>query len=236
MDRFSSFIAESNWMYHGTTHDFDKFRVDFGEYMVDRAIGVHFAADPALSDRFAKGLYAKEPNGVNAVWRVRAPKKSRILKVPQARYKLGNKQSDQHAIGAFVIATVFEQDDSLFLSWFTRRFNYDEDMGREVLELLKNGKAPSDKKFGVARSKGSNTLRAYMNNFDANLILMDRAKKADVVKEFNRIMDSRGIDALVYENTSPNETQDQTGFRNVRSKKSYILLAHALDKYSIERV
>jgi len=67
---FKQFIAESQWMYHGTKRDdLTSLSPNRDDYMLDRAIGSHFAADRRVSDRFSQDLYGtnKQAEGQGAV-------------------------------------------------------------------------------------------------------------------------------------------------------------------------
>jgi hypothetical protein len=217
--RISEF-TESQWMYHGTTRDFDKLRANRDEYMMDRALGSHFASDPGMADKFAQGLYTSDKSA-GTVLKTRTPPRSQLLKVPQKKYPHGARRSDQAAIGAYVSATVFQQPENrnMFIDWVTNSRRIDSDTAQELYDLLLAGKAPADvQRFGVAASKGSNSFRSYMANFDPNLTLQPRPDfRKEVIVKFIDIMKSRGIRGLVYKNTSPREIQD------IRSDKSYVI-------------
>jgi hypothetical protein len=226
---FSSFLNESNYMYHGSQASFDSFYVNQGDFSVDRAIGIHFAADPDIAEKFANaaGLSWKKASGTPGfVYKTRSPPDSKVVKVPQGR------GFDQSAIGAFIAATVFDKRKDLFIKWLVRRNNGQlaENVASEIYDLLKQGKAPADKKYDANKSN-YNSIRPYVADFDSGLIMAGDAGRKEIVQEFDRIMASRGIDALSYQNTSP--TEKNTG---LRSNKCYILLTHALPNYKIEKV
>lgn len=217
--RISEF-TESQWMYHGTTRDFDKLRANRDEYMMDRALGSHFASDVRMADKFAQGLYTSD-KAVGTVLKTRTPPRSQLLKVPQKKYPHGARRSDQAAIGAYVSATVFQQPENrnMFIDWVTNARRIDSDTAQEIYDLLLAGKAPADaQRFDVAASRGSNSFRSYMANFDPNLTLQPYPDfKKQVIAKFIDIMKSRGVSGLVYKNTSPREIQD------IRSDKSYVI-------------
>src|SRR5262249_35045379 len=113
-------FEERQWMYHGSPHtDLTHLKTDPGEMMLDRAVGSHFAADPVVSRRFAKGLYRSKlsqwdgwgpkPKPVEGtLYRAKAPTHSQLYVVPQKRYPSSvpghpsTMESDQHAIGAHI--------------------------------------------------------------------------------------------------------------------------------------
>lgn len=221
-------LNEAPWMYHGTTKDFDKLKANRDEYMMDRALGAHFAADPDMAAKFAKGLHTHRDSTVSGtVLKTNVPPRSQLMKVPQKK-----RQSDQTAISSFVAGTVFQQPENkeMFIDWIMNSRMIDREMAEEIYHLLSQGKSPADKKFGVAASKGSNSFRSYVRNFDANLTMMSRHPtfRQEVIKKFIDIMKSKGIKGMVYKNTSPMEIQD------VRSHKSYVIFepeSHELVKH-----
>jgi hypothetical protein len=249
MKRFTEFLAESNWMYHGTPKDFGGgFRVNYNETILDRAIGVHFAADVTVASKFAHGLYRdkydswteKKPviNGV--VYRVKAPTDSKTLIVPQKHIVFknggGTTEGDQGAVGGFIAATVFEERPDLFVDWITRSRNITPEEGRKVYDAVKSGKMPPPEAMHE-KDPHDQSIRSLIKNYDSLIFMLGDEKKAEVAKAFDAIMQQRGIDALIYKNTSPMETQlDDEGKVKVRSNKTYILLAHALDRYPVETV
>lgn len=246
MKRFTEFLAESNWMYHGTPKDFGgRFQVNFSEHMIDRAIGVHFAADVTVSNRFAHGLYrgmdhvGDRPIGEGVVYRVKAPPDSKCLVVSQKAYHHPNFttiEGDQGAVGGFIAATVFEERPDLFIDWVSRSRNISREAGQLVYDAVKSGKMPPPDALGE-KDAHDQSLRSLIKNFDSCVYMLGDEKRVETAKAFDAIMQQRGIDALVYKNTSPMETQvNDSGDVKVRSNKTYILLAHALDRYPVETV
>jgi hypothetical protein len=230
-------IIAANWMYHGSPADFENFKTNYSDFIIDRAIGVHFAADDVISKKFMTGLYDwhnKNKSG-GFLYRVRAPSRSKVIRIHQKVYPSGTRASDQAVIGPFVANVVFSKYKILFIRWIKRARQIDDAMANEIYELLKAGKSASDPKFGTAKSKDT-SIRSYIANFDSGLIMLGQEGKTKLAKLFNNIMKKRGIDALLYENTSPSEIRDDKGNKIARSTKSYILLSHALSKYKPEKV
>jgi hypothetical protein len=221
MLKFKDFINESQWMYHGTTETLSSLKPKRDDYMIDRAVGSHFAADPDISRKFSKGLYKdSEMKQQGNLYRTRAPKRSELDVVYQKTYKHGAKQSDQDAISSHIAATVLGHPDNkeMFKSWVKNARQIDDNTAEEIHGLLSSGKAPADReKYGVAAHKG-NSFRSYINNFDSNLHMQPHPKfKEEVVNKYIDMMKAKGKKGLVYHNTSPIETQ------NVRSRKNYII-------------
>ncbi len=236
----------ANWMYHGTTKKFDNFKVDVNNYMIDRAIGVHFAADVEISNNFASGLYDDEDNGGKngRIVRLRAPPRSKVHVIKQnvyGAYKTEgnsthrfhrNRQTDQNAVGSFVAATVFKRNKDMFVFWITRARGVNPEIGEEIYDLLVAGKAPAHERFGLARAKNRPSLRSYIENFDPGLHGAGPEFKRKAVREFDYLAMRAGIDALIYQNTSPSEVMNEHGDVVARSTKCYIILNHAVSKYT----
>lgn len=244
MGAFKRFIQESQWMYHGTPKPIegDTLRVDRKEYMMDRAVGAHFAADPDVSKKFQAGLH-RNNNGQNKVeghlYRTKTPTRSKLFKVPQKTFRSKKapnwrgKQSDQSAIGSHISGTVFSQPEhkELFTSWFKHARPSEAEHADEIHSLLSQGKSPSHPKFGTAAMKGAtgkHAFRHYMANFDGNLTMQPHEGfKEKVINHYVDHMTKKGYHGLSYENTSPMETE------GVRSKKSYVIFHpenHKLEK------
>ena len=237
-------LEESAWMYHGSSNrDIKSLQPDRSEYMIDRAIGSHFAADKAVSQRFAAvghSLYGGEkPKEPGILYKAKAPPRSQLHVIHQKNYrdkqtgKVFAKQSDQDAIGSHVAGTVFSQHKDMFKDWVKHARHVDDATAEGIHAHLSKGLAPSKKKFGdLAGSDRHNTFHGYMSNFDSGLHMEPRKGfKQEVVHKYLDIMHKRGIKGLVYDNTSPMETQhqgagsphDKAGFAPVRSKKSYVI-------------
>ena len=222
MLKFSHFLQESQWMYHGTTENgIESLKPQRDSYMLDRAIGSHFAADPLVSQKFASGLYKSTENNISGtIFKTKAPKRSELEVVYQKTYKHGAKQSDQSAIAAHVASTVLGHPDNkeMFKTWIKHTRKIDDDTADEIHGLLSKGKAPSNEKFGTARAKNANSFRTYINNFDSNISDAPTPTfKQEIISKFHDIMAKKGKKGLVYLNTSPMETS------GIRSRKSYII-------------
>lgn len=213
MKTFKQYVSESQWMYHGTPHEFDTLKPNRREYMLDRAIGSHFAADPTVSDKFAQGLY-KDKKNQGRVLKTKAPTRSKLVKVYQKKYKHGARQSDQYAIQNHVMATVFHHDKDMFKQYVKTTRHVDDETAEALHDHLSRGIAPHDKtRFGLAATKG-NTFRSFVNNFGAP---HGDDFKEKLVHRYLGIMRDQGKEGLVYHNTSPSETP------GARSTKSYVI-------------
>ena len=236
-------LEERAWMYHGSPRrDITALTPDRDEFMLDRAIGTHFAADKTISQRFAtqghslKGMGGGDkPAEPGIVYKTKAPPRSQLQVIHQQAYRnkktgqIFGRESDQHAIGRHVSGTVFSQPENkeMFKAWVKRRSMVDDDTAEKVHAHLSQGKAPSKKEFGMAGSDDT-SFHSYVGNFDSGLHMKPYPGfKQEVVHKYLDIMKKRGIKGLVYQNTSPMETGDRDRFGNKltkpRSTKSYVI-------------
>lgn len=249
MIRFKDFIAESQWMYHGTTHAIDghlKYNKD-KKGPLDQALGAHFAADKSVSDKFAQGVHTHrdKPAENGHVYRTKSPPRSKLEVVDQTPYKHGGTPSDQASIGAHVAGTVFAKHKDMFKQWAMHARVIDDHTAEKLHDHLSRGKAPSDQKtFGTAASKGSNSFKSYMGNFDSTLMMEPHEGfRSKVISHFHDIMKSKGKVGMVYKNTSPMEAghipSDNPRYKDARkpgqkgSNKSYVIFNpehHPLEK------
>lgn len=229
MKTFKQFLNESQWMYHGTPEkELKELQPNRGETMLDRAVGSHFAADPEVSKKFAKGLYRNDNGGKRLegkVYKTKAPKRSKLETVNQHVYwrkttdqgkKIVGRESDQHAIGAHISATVFSQPEHkhLFKDWIKHSRGVSDEEAEHVHNSLSQGKPVKihSDKF-TAQS-----FHHLMRNYDSGLhTTPDKGFREKVVNHFLDIMHKKGKEGMVYKNTSPMETE------GIRSSKSYIM-------------
>jgi hypothetical protein len=225
MISFKNFLKESQWMYHGSVepnlNTIQANKTDYGT--IDSRIGAHFAADPEISRKFAKGLYNRKnsqgsSNGV--VYKTKSLKRSELQVIRQKRYKHGGLESDQGAIGSHVVSTVLghPKHKEMFISWVKNARRVDDKTAEEIHDHLSRGKAPADKeKFGVAAHKG-NSFKSYISNFDSGLHMEpEKGFREKVISHYHDIMKAKGKKGLVYQNTAPMEKE------GVRSTKNYIV-------------
>lgn len=247
MKTFREFILESQWMYHGSPNDsLETLTPNRDEYMLDRAIGSHFAADPNVSKKFSQDLYGNSGK-TGALYRTRAPKRSELFTVPQKTYSHGAIQSDQHAVGSHIISTVFSHPDhkQMFIDWIKHDRGIDDSTANEIHGLLSRGKAPSDReRYSTAASKG-NSFHSYIGNFTGGNVSEPRKGfKKEVIQKYIGIMKQKGYKGLVYKNTSPREMEGipKDSKRNPRPKglsgsnKSYILFDPSEHEHPLEKV
>lgn len=245
---FKQFIAEAQWMYHGSHNDsLTILRPNRDEYMLDRAIGSHFAADPQVSRKFSNDLYGNSGKR-GALYRTRAPKRSELFTVPQKIYRHGATQSDQTAVGSHITSTVFSHPDhkQMFIDWVKHARGIDDDTAHEIHRHLSQGIAPADiSRFGTAASKGSNSFASYMRNFAGGSISEPRPGfKKEVAEKYVDIMKKRGYKGVPYKNTSPREMEGIQGDsrHNPRQKgqsgsnKSYILFEPSEHEHPLEKM
>lgn len=207
MKTFKEFILESPWMYHGTTKEFDALQPNRDSYMIDRAIGSHFSADPEIAKKFAEGLYSKTKQ-TSSLIKTKSPTRSYIIKLPQ------HQETDQTAISKFVAQTVFSHPEGkdLFKEWVKHNKYVDDDVAEEIHKKLSTGESVNDVRYGDAASK-ANTIKSYVTYFGHN----PSSLKRKIVDKFLHIMKEKNVKGLSYQNTSPSELP------NARSPKCYIL-------------
>ena len=206
-------IRESQYMYHGSVKSFDSLKPNRDSYMINDAIGSHFASDPNLAKKFANGLYSKENLQPGKVIKTKVPVRSKIEKVPQTK-----RQSDQSAIMNHVAHTVFSHPDGkeLFKHWMNRVHGTDDSTSEELYDNLRQSKSVHDRsKFG-SNSSSANTFRSYVAD-RGGLSQIGDEHKHKLVSKFLNIMGAKGVHGLSYKNTSPNEIQ------NVQGRKCYVL-------------
>ena len=221
--KINNILIFENWIYHGTGTEFaGSLKPDREAYMLDRAIGTHFSADDSIAKKFSQGIHNKDGDIIPGLYKAKSPPRSKLIVVPQHRYHFehySTLESDQSAIGAFVGGIVMAEREDLFIKWLMNRWVMkDEDIPKikEIWKLLKNNKVPTKEKYGLAGGD-YNTFRSYLKNSDSGLHMIGEDGKREVVKEFLKIMKSKGIQGLIYRNTSPMETQD------IRDNKCYII-------------
>ena len=210
-------IEEAQWMYHGSANSgIKELKPDRSEYMVDRAIGSHFAANPDISNKFTKksgSSYSasREAPQPGKLYKARAPKRSELETVPQGKH------SDQNAIAAHVGHTVFSQPEhkDLFKNWVQHTRNVDEPTAEKIHSRLSQGQSLSKKEFGHNANSGG-SFRSFVSNFGG---LQSDKHRQEIVGHYLDIQKKKGIKGLTYQNTSPEET----GRIGQRSKKSYII-------------
>lgn len=252
MKSFKIFLSESQWMYHGSPHEINSLKPNRDEYMIDRAIGTHFAADQQIANKFTtgKGWEHKNNNAPKGnLYRTKVPPRSKLLIIKQKRYA-GGIESDQGAIGAHISSTVFQKHPDMFKQWAKYRANghiSDETIDK-IHHHLSTGKSLNSDEFGVYKSShkhANQSFHSFMKNWDSGLIMNPHdGFRKEVVNKYLDIMKQRGIKGLVYHNTSPMETRgmpqdhypEHSNYRKPGekgSKKCYVIFEpgeHKLEK------
>jgi len=244
MKTFREFLSESQWMYHGSQKTGVSHLIpNRNEYMIDRAIGGHFAADPQISRKFARGLYNRTDKSVGTVYRTKAPPRSQLMVLPQKINKHGIRGSDQHSIESHVGHTVFSDPSNkeLFKTYAMNSRMIDEPTAEKLHHHLMNHKSIDSPEFGMARQRGT-SFHSFVDNYGG--LNTNEGMRKEIVSRYLGIMRNKGIKGLVYHNTSPMETEgipgDNPKFDNHRkpgqkgSRKSYVIFdpeEHKLEKY-----
>lgn len=186
--------------YHGTTADFIGFKVDDSEYMIDRALGVHFAADPEVCNSFIENringrLDGMKPGG--RIIRVLLPDASRFLQVPQRKYESGATESDQRAIEIMAVAVAYKRDPSLLQRYLVQARHIDPHEAPALAVGLADGKTvtiPHDKAYD---------LQSFLSNYGGKPF--NDADRIQVVRLARQSWLRQGYAGLRYINTSPME-------------------------------
>lgn len=216
MISFKAFIAEQQ-AFHGTPHDFTDFLVDPTNYMLDRALGIHFSKDPAIANSFIEnrtnGRLDSYKEGGRII-RANIPDDKHFFVVPQPMYPhaidkdwpLSQKvRSDQTAIEAEIALRGFAHSDDVDL--LPRHLRTSRGMGdTEAQQVANTLNASPDK------------ARAFFINYGGRpYAKSDRVK---LVQSAVKSWQADGYVGLKYINTSPMETTHAT------DPTSYVVFDH----------
>lgn len=217
--------------FHGTSKPgFEKFtNPDPGQYMPDRALGIHVAKDPKISETFVK------ENG--AIYPVKIPVDAKFLEVDQPLLPYiedkttpkhpRNVHSDQNQIEKLIYSTVYKKDPEMFARYLTQARAVPE---ADALQLAKDMVAGKSVELPV---DGKTTFDKFIENFGGGKPYNepDRAKAIEI---FKKDMEDKGYVGLKYINTSPMETEhakDATSYivfdphKNIQSKYTKTLMS-----------
>lgn len=198
-------------VYHGTMRDFTEFVVPKDKIgVLDRSIGIHIAEDPNIASRFALGGGKAERQEQIAGGNVKPVYLSlqNPLVVPQEKNEF-----DQTSIANHIVETVMDNEKELFVEWCERSRVVDKEIAMRIYDTLKEGKPireedgfPATSTFNGGWKTKKISPSEFVKEFDSQLFML-REKREEVVNKYIEIMQSRGYDGLVYQNTAPMETQ-----------------------------
>jgi hypothetical protein len=215
-------------VFHGTKKaGFEKFKLPdpAEEFMIDRAIGVHVAKDPAISETFTnvRGDFGIEPTQQGGIYPLQIPEDAKFLEVdqphlpyvaggvPSEQAKVpktpGNVYTDQTQIGNLVYKTAFQKDPNLFARFLQgRRSGLTDTEAKEMARDILAGKSVN---IGYRDVQG---IDDYFKSEGGINLFGDQFKKDRrlAVKLFHDEMKKQGYVGLKYINTSPMETEKAT--------------------------
>lgn len=208
-------------VYHGTrAEDFPSFKVNPDEYMIDRALGVHVAKDPRLSDAFIMERVNNAEYGPLEGGRMiplQTVPEEKFFPVPQREYEWAKEktdvpawkklQSDQSAIETLVGVEGYSRDPELFARYLSQTRKMEPEEARSVADKLIAGQ-PVEHYGRVYKSVGD-----FVADFGARPF--DPADKRRLVELARESLAEKGYAGLKYTNTSPQEmltAEDPTSY------------------------
>ena|SRR5215469_6778905 len=221
---------EGTVAFHGSQKaGFEKFKLPdpAEEFMIDRAIGVHVAKDPKVSETFVNvrgsGWGGDVDRSVGGIYPLHIPDDSNFLEVNQAhlpwvesgvpsRQALvpktpGNVETDQTVIGNLVYKTAFTKDPDMFARFIkSRHSGLSDTEAKQAAHDILNYKAWDNgyrKVYGIDDYfKSTGGINLFGDAF--------KEDRRSAVKLFHDEMRDQGWVGLKYINTSPKETEFAT--------------------------
>ncbi len=217
-----------NVAFHGTTHDFAKFKPgDPTEFMLDRALGPHFAKDPEIANSFTveringRDVGAKEGGRIIPVVlppderfieadqplydRARLPDGSRDPAIPEWNAR----KTDQNAIEAMVAKEGFTKDPSLLERYLEQSRKLPAEQASQLARGLIAGKTASLAGADHIGKEGEDqTLDRFLNNYGGRPY--NDADRAALVNMAKQSWMDKGYAGIKYTNTSPMENATAT--------------------------
>lgn len=187
------------YAYHGTTSDFTSFKVNDAEYMIDRALGVHFAADPEVSNSFIENRINGRLDGSKEggrIVRVILPA-GKFLQVPQRRYESGATETDQRAVEIMACYEAYRQLPELLMNYLVQARQIPANEAATLAHDMALGETvsiPHDKSY---------TLGSFLSNYGGKPFNAD--DRTQVVRMSRSVWRQQGYVGLRYINTSPME-------------------------------
>lgn len=193
-------ITAPTYGYHGTTAYFTNFKVDDDEYMIDRALGVHFSADPGVANSFIENRINGRLDGMKEggrIIRVRIPDQDQLLQVPQEQYENGNYKTDQYAVEQFAANVAYRLEPDMLARYLIQARKVEPDLATSIAHKLASGEyaaIPGDREY---------TLAAFLSNYGGRPFNPeDKTRMVRLARQYWR---RQGYLGLRYINTSPME-------------------------------
>lgn len=194
--------------YHGTQSEFSRFRDPSDDYMVDRALGTHFAEDPRVSNRFT--LDDDTGKAVEGSRIIMADIPDKYLDVDQKQYDWAKGrtdlkpwqgiETDQTAVERMASVVAFKRDPKMLARFLEDSRRMEPAEAERAAQDLANGR-----KTQVGMD-GEYDLEGFVRNFGGKPYnTADRRRLVELAREH---WQSQGYDGLRYKNTAPMEMVD----------------------------
>lgn len=245
MKKAVSDIKESpltNDVYHGTTSDFDEFRVDPKSRMMSLSLGVHVAKDP----RVAGSEYFMDRNGGEGgrILPLKTYPDDKFFEVPQnyndsswagTPKKWHNVEPDDYAVQNEILRIAYKKNPFMLARTLYDLYGRGQPLGisrlsaiRSAMNIIRDGK-------GTVRTRvqdyDTGNVVNQVHNFDFSVDVpapFSDADRAKAVKIARKDMISRGFAGVKYINTSDKEVS----FTGASDPTSYIIFPEVMpDKY-----
>lgn len=203
-----------NVAFHGTTKAFEKFAPgDKTEFMLDRALGPHFAKDPEIANSFViERVNGRDvgPKEGGRIIPVVLPSDEHFLQTSQPKFDWAEKNpalkewegrpSDQSVIEQMVAKEGFMKDPAILERYLQQARALPADKAAEVARDLVAGKK--------ADIDGGSDMDRFVRNYGGRPYNdADRARIAELAKQS---WIDKGYEGIKYTNTSPMENATAT--------------------------
>ncbi len=203
--------GEETVAYHGTTKDFTEFKAgDPQEYMIDRALGPHFAKDPEIANSFViERVNGRDigPKEGGRIIPVTLPSEDKFLVADQPKYDWAKdmpdvkewqaRTTDQSAIEKMVAKEGFKQDPAMLQRYLEQARAMTPDKAAMAASDLVAGKQAD------VNESSKMDLDRFVNNFGGKPYNdADRARMVDLARAS---FQAKGYKGIKYINTSPME-------------------------------
>ena len=205
-------------VYHGTTADFTSFEPARRLFAaIDQFLGIHFAKDYRVANRFAEGLYRGQKDGGNVI-PVYLNLNPKVIDI---------KFSDTIEIAKDIVDVAMSKRKDLFVEWALERFsgNLDEKQASVLFDWLTNKRKTLpkeiEKKFDRVygndlyirpddKSKGKKTLGQFVTELSPALTVKQRnfKQRLKLIKTYKEELAKQGYNGVEYRITVEEEVPD----------------------------
>ncbi|CAB4167311.1 ParB/Sulfiredoxin [uncultured Caudovirales phage] len=219
--------------FHGTRHDFPAFVNNPGKFVrgekdgpfvLDQALGTHFAKDPNVSNTFADDIEG------GRIIPAKIPDEKTFLEARQDLLPYitdrstprnpSNVYSDQSAIQKMIAAEGYKLRPDLLARYLVQARKLPEDVAASISKRLAKGKSVALKEFDISIGPPKETsekspwktnkekkvnLERFLDNYGGNPY--NSKDRADLVDTARKSWQDKGYTGLKYLNTSPRETE-----------------------------